>query len=195
MTGRIVLGGIVGGVVLFAWGVVAHTVLGLGEVGIDGLPAEEAVMKTLAEGIPEPGLYFFPYVDHSSEMSTEEATAAQEAWAAKYEEGPIGLLIYHPTGKVPLSPMQLGAEFVTSVAAAIVVAFLLSFTTTGFGRRLLFVVLLGLVPVLAIHVPYWNWFGFPADYTLAVAVDEIAGWLLAGIPLAAIVQCRRPPAS
>ena len=195
MTGRIVLGGLVGGVVLFMWGFVWHDVLDLGHTGIHGLPDEEAVMSVLEEGVPEPGMYFFPYWDHSTDMGTDEAKAAMEAWEETYEGGPIGLLVYHPTGVAPMSPMQLGTEFVTSVAAAIVVAFLLSFTMTGFAGRLLFVVLLGLVPVLAIHVPYWNWFGFPADYTLAVAVDEIAGWLLAGIPLAAIVKRRGPPAS
>ena len=184
-----------GGIVLFVWGIVWHTVLEFGEAGLDGLPDEESVMRGLAEGIPEPGMYFFPYFDHSAERSTEEAKAAMEAWKATYEAGPIGLLVYHPTGEAPMSPKQLGTEFGTSVVAALVVALLLSFTTAGYAGRLLFVVLLGLVPVLAIHVPYWNWFGFPTDYTLAVAVDEIAGWLLAGLPLAAIVRRRRPPDS
>ena len=118
-----------------------------------------------------------------------------DAWAAQYESGPIGLLIYQPTGVAPMSPKQLGTEFGTSVVVALVVALLLSFTTCGYAGRLLFVVLLGLVPVLAIHVPYWNWFGFPTDYTVGVAFDETSGWLLAGIALAAIVKRRRPPDS
>ena len=195
MAKRIVLGGIVGGIVLFVWGFVWHEVLDFGHTGIHGLPDEEAVMSVLEEGVPEPGMYFFPYWDHSTATDTEEGKAAEEAWAAEYEAGPIGLLIYHPTGVAPMSPKQLGTAFGTSVAVALVVALLLSFTTCGYVGRLLFVVLLGLVPVLAIHVPYWNWFGFPTDYTVSVAFDETSGWLLAGIALAAIVKRRPPPDS
>ena len=102
MTGRIVLGGIVGGIVLFMWGVVWHTVLEFGDTGIHGFPDEEAVMSVLEEGIPEPGMYFFPYWDHSIEMDTEEAKAAMNAWEEAYEAGPIGLLLYRPTGVAPM---------------------------------------------------------------------------------------------
>jgi hypothetical protein len=38
-----------------------------------------------------------------------------------------------------------------------------------------------------ISVPYWNWYGFPLDFTGAQALEKIIGWFLAGLVLAAIV--------
>jgi hypothetical protein len=37
-------------------------------------------------------------------------------------------------------------------------------------------------------VSYWNWYGFPTDFTTGAALDEIIGWFLGGLVLAAIVR-------
>lgn len=46
------------------------------------------------------------------------------------------------------------------------------------------------MPSLEVHLPYWNWYGFPADFTLAGMADQIIGFILVGFPLAAIVKQR-----
>ena len=56
---------------------------------------------------------------------------------------------------------------------------------------MLFVTLLGVFGFLTISVPYWNWYGFPADFTAAEAIDQSVGWLLAGLVLAGIIRCRK----
>ena len=61
-----------------------------------------------------------------------------------------------------------------------------------FGGRVLFCALLGLFASLAIDVSYWNWYGFPTNYTAAALVDQVAGWGLAGVAIGAIV--RKPAA-
>ena len=62
MAKRVVIAGILGGVVIFLWGYLAHTVLGLGEVGIKELSNEQAVVGALRASTSEPGFYFFPGV-------------------------------------------------------------------------------------------------------------------------------------
>jgi hypothetical protein len=39
---------------------------------------------------------------------------------------------------------------------------------------------------------YWNWFQFPDDWSTAMAADQIIGWTLATIVMAAIVRPRPP---
>jgi len=35
-----------------------------------------------------------------------------------------------------------------------------------------------------LDIPYWNWYGFPGDYTLGVLVDNLIGFTLVGVVLA-----------
>lgn len=37
-------------------------------------------------------------------------------------------------------------------------------------------------------LPNWNWFAYPADFTIAAVADKVIAWLLAGVALAAIVR-------
>ena len=51
MTKRIVVAGVVAGLVLFFWSFISHMVLPLGEVGISSLPADETVSAALRNNI------------------------------------------------------------------------------------------------------------------------------------------------
>src|SRR4030066_1245744 len=93
MSGRILFAAILGGIALFAWGVVAHMFLGLGDSSFKGIPNEEMILSTMKENITEPGLYFFPWMDMKS---TDKA--AMEAWTQKYKAGPTGLMVFYPNG-------------------------------------------------------------------------------------------------
>ena len=100
---RIILAGIAGGIAMFLWSFVSHTVLPLGEVGVKMLPNEPAVMSAMKANISEPGFYFYPGMDMAHDVSAEE----QAAWAERYKAGPRGILIYHPTGAEPMGPGML----------------------------------------------------------------------------------------
>ena len=78
------------------------------------------------------------------------------------------------------------------VTALLVGAFLLAHVSplVGFGSRLLFVTLLGLLPGLGVNLSYWNWYGFTTDYTVAQLADHVMGLLAAGLVLAGLVKPR-----
>jgi hypothetical protein len=179
---KVVAGGILAGIVVFFWGALAHMVLPLGKIGIRQISNEDAVIGALRDNIHEPGFYFFPGMDMSREASDSE----RQAWHAKVQQGPVGVLIIRPSGGEAVSPRQLGTELATNMVSALLAAFLLSFVRSGYWGRVLFVTSLGAFGVLTISVPYWNWYGFPADFTVAEAIDQVVGWLLAGFVLAAI---------
>jgi hypothetical protein len=41
-------------------------------------------------------------------------------------------------------------------------------------------------------VPYWNWYGFPTDYTRGYMVIQIVGFLLVGIVAAFLLRKQTP---
>ncbi len=65
---------------------------------------------------------------------------------------------------------------------------LANISVTVFATRVALVGALGLLSALEVHGSYWNWYGFPADYTLAASVDLVIGWLLVGVTLAMILK-------
>src|SRR5262245_9438930 len=117
MTIRIIVGGIVGGIVMFAWGFVSHTLLPLGESGIKSIPNEDAVITAMSSNIREHAFYIFPSIDPAA--SAEQQQAATD----KYKRGPIGVLVYNPTGTDPLSPRQLLTELLSNIGCALLAAF------------------------------------------------------------------------
>lgn len=181
---KILVGAIVGGIVAFLWSTIIHVVLPIGEAGIKVLPEEAAVVSAMRGAIYEPGLYFFPGMD----MSHHPTPAEQEAWEAKYRSGPRGILVYHPEGAAPMAPGYLLTEVGSDLFAALIASFLLSHVVAGFGRRVLLTGALGLFAWLVMSVSHWNWYGFPGSFVMAEATDQVVGWLLAGLALAAIVK-------
>lgn len=179
---RIVIGALVGGLVVFIWGAIAHMVLPLGEMGLKSLPNEAAVTTALKSSVPDEGLYFYPGIDMKSASSEE-----QKAWEAKVRSGPTGMLLYHPLGGEPLAPKQLASEFVTNMLAAALAACLASMMTGSYVRRVFGIAHLGLFAWLTISVSYWIWYGFPGMFILAEGIDQVVSWVLAGFVIAKIV--------
>src|SRR5215813_11691682 len=113
---RVLIAGIVGGIVMFFWGFVAHEYLGVGEAGVKQLPNEAPVVAAMKANITESGFYFVPGMDMSRKPTDEEMAA----WTSKYEAGPTAILVYNTSGETPLSPRQLGIELLSNVLAALV---------------------------------------------------------------------------
>ena len=174
MNGRVALGAVVGGIVLFLWGFASHVMLPLGDVGIREIAGEEPVLAAMRENIPEQGLYFFPGIGKPHGEATDEDWTR---WNEKAKAGPIGFMVYNPRleGEM-MSPGQLGTELVNDVLLALIAAMLLAMAAgslAGFGARYALTLLLGAFGALVTNVPYWNWYGFPGSYTVAQLADEM----------------------
>jgi hypothetical protein len=181
---RILIAGIAGGLIMFMWSAFSHMVLQVGDAGLKSLPNEAAVISNLKANVPEPGMYFVPGMDMTKTYTAEE----QAAWTERYTAGPNALLIYHPTGVSPMSASQLGGEFLSNVLAAVLVAFLFTWMVPSFAKRVAFAGLIGLISWLSISFSYWNWYRFPGEFISSELVDQVAGWLLAGLVMAFIVS-------
>jgi len=104
----------------------------------------------------------------------------QAAYYKKIATGPSGMLIYMPKREFSFGN-TLVVEFLTELAETLIVVWLLSTTSLRtFGARLGFFAAAGLLAAIANNVSYWNWYAFPASYTLAVMLTVWVGFLAAG---------------
>lgn len=181
---RILIAGVIGGIVMFAWGAVSHMFLGVGEAGVQSMPNEEAMIACMKANIPNAGLYFAPGMDMSRTLSNEEMAA----WSAKYEAGPNVFLVYRPTGIPPMGVRQLGVEFLSNLLAAIVGAFILAWSVPSFGKRVVLAALIGLAAWLSISVSYWDWYRFPANFVASELPEQVIGWALSGAVMALTIR-------
>ena len=188
---KILLAGVLGGIAMFLWEGLAHVVLPLGEAGIRGLDNEAAVVATIKDNVKQAGFYIFPGGEAlqpglSGAQKQEAMRKAVEKWRA----GPSGIMIVNPGGIEADSPRQLITQGLLDIAVALLAAFLLSKVSSlsGYGGRLLFVALIGLVPTINAELPYWNWYGFPSVFTAAQALVHFVGFFVAGLILAAMVK-------
>src|SRR5438445_11492620 len=117
---RVIIAGILGGIVMFAWGAFSHMVLNIEADSMKQMPNEAAVAAAMKANIPEAGLYFIPGMNMTRTMTPEE----QAAWAAKYKEGPTAMVVYHPTGDDVFTPSQFGTQFGSDLVAAMIGAFI-----------------------------------------------------------------------
>jgi len=193
--GRIVLSGVVAGIVVFIWGAVSHMATPLGSIGIQSLPDDEAFSALMRQSIHTSGFFFFPAMPRHPGASRPEQDAAMQAFAEKTRRGPVGIMVVRTNGIDPMSMNTFAMELISNILAAVVAAILLSMGIGSAGlamlsSRVFFVTMLGLFASLSIEVSYWNWYGFPTNYTLAQFVDQMAGWMFGGLVLGSMIKPR-----
>ncbi|WP_426688772.1 hypothetical protein [Rhodanobacter ginsengiterrae] len=179
---RVLVAGLIGGIVMFVWGVAAHMALGLGEEGIRLPVNENAVLSSLHEGLgSQPGIYLLPSLD-PNKMGDE---AVLKAYSAKAAASPYAFVVYLPQGDdmMQMGP-QIGRQWASDTLAALALAFMLGLAGLSFRRRVTVAAAAAAFAWLCTVVPYWNWYRFPLDFTLAALVEQLVGWLLAGAAIA-----------
>jgi hypothetical protein len=181
---KILIGGVVGGLVIFFWGFLSHMLLPIGDMGLQPIPQEEGLAAAMKQAVLEPGLYFLPGYDRSKPQTEEDMRVHME----KIAKGPYGFMVLYPQGRDPSLAKRLPIQLGTNIVCALLAAILVSQLRPGFFVRVACVTLIGILASIMVLVPYWNWYGFPADFTLAQLIDHAVGWFLAGIVLAAIVR-------
>ena len=180
MNARILVAGVLAGLVIFVWGAISHMALPLGEMGVSELPAQETVLSVLGENVKERKIYLFPWYEDPAEQ--------EKAWA----NYPHGILALSPSGGAFSFPRALAVEGVTDILGGVLAAFLFAAAApalAGVGKQIAFGATLGAFASLAIDFSYWNWYGFPTEYLLAQLIGSIVGWSLAALVLGWRLGC------
>jgi hypothetical protein len=195
MAKKVILAGILGGIVMFLWGGLWHDQLPVALAGLRSLPNEQAVLATMKANIPEPGMYLFPGLGVADDAPFAQKKAAMKKLEENPPSGPQGVLIYQPVG-AGLSAKMLITEAVTNIVQALLVAFLVAQVgVRRFSSRLGFAFVVGLVASITTNISLWNFYSFPSAWVLGQISFLVLGYFLVGIIVAAIVKAGAPKAA
>jgi hypothetical protein len=168
MRGRlIVVGTVVGALVLFAWQSISHGVLGLPEKGLrefpndSGTAAAAHAIRTLA---PQNAVYFSRY-------GVLAAVGISADYADKTKQF------------VPMMVKQV----IIDLAVVLVLVLLLDRVATGsIWRTAATYSGLALAYMGCVDVSNWVWWNFPTSWTIGNLADQVIGFFLVGLTIAAI---------
>lgn len=177
---RILIAALFGGIVLFVWGFVAHTILPLGEMGMQQPVGEDAVLESIKSGLPVAGIYMLP----SLEPEKWGDEAAMKTWSEKAKINPYAYIVVAPSAADPaaMGP-QLVKQFICDFLGSLIVAWLLAAMVWDFGARVICATAMGVFAWIAAIVPMWTWYRFPTDFMVAGLIEQGVGWMLGGVAI------------
>ncbi len=183
---RVLVGGIVGGIVAFGWGAASHMFLGIHDQDFRQVENESKLVDAVRDSVKEPGIYYFPWMDPADHGDE----AKEKAFTEKYRAGPNGILVRGRDGEDPMSPRELALEFASSVVAALIASIVVAAVGSRCGgvSKVLLVALLGVFAWTSQNASYMIWYRFPKSIEVPELIDAAAEWFLAGIAIAAIVR-------
>jgi hypothetical protein len=186
---RTIMAGLVGGIVFFFWGAVAHMLLPIGTMGMKMPGEQQATLTAIAATTHGPGVYVYPSI--APEKWNDEA--AVKAFNEANKDSAYAFVVYQPGGNPAHADMtpNLEKQFASDLLSALIVAFVLALGTFGFAKRVFIATALGAFSALTVSVPYWNWYLFPLDFTIGSVMEQVLGWMLAGIFIALVLGRRQ----
>jgi hypothetical protein len=190
-TTRIFLAGVLGAIAMFVWTSIAHMALPLGEAGVQNTMNDDALLIALKSTVKDkPGLYIYPSMGLGPDATHAQRSEAMKSFEASLEKNPSGFFIYHPAGSRPMNMGKyLTIEFLTELCEALLAVWLLAQTRiVSFGGRVGFVTAAGIMAAIATNVSYWNWWGFPGNYTAAYILIQVVGFFLVGVVAATMFR-------
>ena len=172
---KTIIGSILGGILVFGWGLVSWTVLKMHDSAICHFKDEAAVVAALKTQIDQDGIYSLP-LDFNDES---------------IRKGPFIFASIRQGEKANYSILRQCIRALTaSIVAAIILGIMLHFAAPqlNFFGRLVFVTLAGVFVALAGIYPNNIWWEFSVPYTLRGIIDSVIGWFCGGLIMAAMVR-------
>jgi len=189
---KILLGGIVGGFILWVWGFVAWVVLPIHLVSMRAVQEESGLVESLTRTLPEKGVYVIPWMPpETAGLDSAELAAAANDYTEKLRSGPNAMIFFDPAGRDPFMTGQMITGLFIFIFTASIVSWFLSRSTAAAGSYLSGVVFCGVIGVLiavGTHLSDWNWMGFPFNWSSGMMLDSVVGWLLAGLGISAVFR-------
>ncbi|MGQ0810273.1 MAG: hypothetical protein ACT4OO_03495 [Nitrospiraceae bacterium] len=183
----LVVGGLLGGLVLFVWGAVSWMVLSWHLTTLEKFADETAVAAVLTLTARQPGVYIFPN-EHKPDpaMPKNQPQVAEEADRNRVQQAPFMFAAVSPQGSGSMGA-ALWVQLATQLTGAFLGTWLVLQTRglTYFGR-VSFLVILALTAAVLCHLPYWNWWHFSTSFTAVACADLLIGWFLAGLVIAKV---------
>ena len=174
---RILVASLAAGIGMFLWSAIAHMVLPLGETGFQDLSQKSTLPAAMQSELgANPGMYIFPG------PGTGSNSDKMAQYAKLMAASPSGILIYHPAGATDNTGRQMTVEFLLEcLEALLALALLWQSGIAGYAAGVGFVLVVGIVAASTTNISYWNWYGFPVNYTVAYMTTQLVGFLVGGL--------------
>lgn len=179
MLKRILISGLLGGIVLILWALVTNVFFGFkSSIDMKRIPNEGQVYQVLKENIVEPGGYVCnPPLTPSGVFPLDE---------------PVFSIRYSGMGHAAAG-QELVMQLVMAIIAAMIAAWMLSVTSSRilftYSRRGLFFAAIGLLFAVFSDLAKFGIGGYPLRSVLLLAANDFISWTLAGLVVA---RCIKP---
>jgi hypothetical protein len=190
MLKSLVLGTILGGLVAFVWSSISWEVLPWHEKPILSFQNDEEVSAVIRSHTVKSGVYILPGGPPMETMTSEQKKAAQATLMEKMQKGPVMFAAVRREGFGSYAK-GLVIQLLSLMAAAFLLTWL-ALQTSGlsYGKRVLFLGVVGLAAGVITELPNWNWWAFSGSYTLVMIADATLTWLIAGLVIAKVARPR-----
>ena len=194
MQKSLMLGGLLGGLVLFVWGAISYMALPWHRMALEKFTDEAVVAQTLTANASVSGMYILPNPHkHEPGLTDAQRQAAEDDGMKRMMQGPFMFASVSLGGTHDMGQALLLNVLSDILAAALVAWLLLQTANLSYWCRVGFVVVVALTTGVVAHVPYWIWWRFSTSFTLVEFADLLIGWFLAGLVLAKVTSVHSRP--
>ena len=186
MLKQIIIGGIVGGIILFLWGFFSWAVMDWHHATLKSHEGINKVVENIDKHLPGTGVYYFPPI--TFELDDEEK---MEAWTELHRTKPHGMIFYVATPGDPMPPIRLVRGFLADVIASMMATILLVMALpnlSSYWNRVIYVTSLGVFAIMSVHLVNGVFHDMPPSWTAGVGLDLAASWLLVGLALGGLIK-------
>jgi hypothetical protein len=190
MPKKVLIGGLVGGLILFVWLGLAWTVWHPQQ--FKQIPQDKALAAELVARDMKSGLYYLPGPPPKS-----GGKEAMQAYDDAVKAGPVVSFLAYQEHGTPMSamPLLMLKGFCYCLLACFAAAWLMTLAAPavpGYGQRVLLCTAIGAAAALSGPAMLGNFFSFPPLHVFLEIFDQVMGWTLVGLWLAVFCRAKRP---
>lgn len=180
---------VLGGIIVFLWGLISWMLLPWHQVTIKQFVNEERVAEVIRENALERGIYLMPSMyTYDNRQTPAVAQQRVEEGREKLARGPVMFASINPQGVNPNMAGSFFISIVINIIGAFFITWIVSQIKGGYWQRVGFITLIGFLVGFLGLLPAWNWWNFNMSYVVVGMMDLLIGWFLAGLLIAKIQQ-------
>lgn len=181
---------ILGGFVVFLWGIVSWMVLPWHQMMMNKFQDEKKVADVIQENTQKSGVYMLPNcVSTDIAASKEEIAKSKIKTQELMQKGPIVYAIVQKEGMGGGMAGQFVTGLIVNIIAAFFVTWLLMMTKAmAYMKQVYFITGIGFTAGLMVFLPDWVWMGMTFASVIVHLLDLIIAWFLAGLVIAKMAK-------
>lgn len=178
---------VLGGIIVFLWGLVSWMILPWHQASIKQFQNEERVAQVIRENAFERGIYLLPNMfTYDSKQVSDVAQQRVRESRERVARGPVMFASINPLG---VNPNMAGSFFISviiNIVGAYLISWIVSLIKTDYWGRVKLITLMGFIIGFLGLLPAWNWWNFSFGYVAVGMMDLLIGWFLAGMMISKI---------